>query len=404
MPLRVAINAQLPLWSTGGGSTVLLGMIRALGQLDDGDEEYTIIGTEQNRTILSQFIGANQRIVTKSREQLIYERIHAARRRFGRLIAPRRWYEVPVSENKFYERLQCDVIHFAYPYYVFCGIPALFQIYDLQHRHFPQYFDLEDLKGREGIYYGGCHYAQKIIVGSAWTKRDLEVTYGIHPDKMHVIMNGPPTEAYAEPTSAEKLQERYGIQTPFMLYPASTHPHKNHLRLLEAFNQLRDDIPTHLVCTGPQNSFFSTIKQSVADLNLESRVSFLGIVPPEDLRGLYQSAQFVIFPSHFEGVGYPPLEAFYENVAVASSNATSLPEIVGESGLLFDPYSIEAIQNAIYRMATDDVLRADLKSKGNARLSQFDWRTSAKMYRALYRQLAHKSLTEEDRQLLGELS
>ncbi|NDJ87479.1 MAG: glycosyltransferase family 4 protein, partial [Chloroflexi bacterium] len=164
----------------------------------------------------------------------------------------------------------------------------------------------------------------------------------------------------------------------------------------------KDTIPISLICTGPQNAFYQVIEQRIAELDLHDHVSFLGIVPPEDLRGLYRAAQFLIFPSHFEGAGYPPIEAFHDGVPVASSNATSLPEVVGDAGLLFDPYSVAAIQQAVHRMATDAELREDLRNRGYQRLAIFRWDRVARTYRALYRKLAHRSLTEEDKRLLSE--
>ena len=125
------------------------------------------------------------------------------------------------------------------------------------------------------------------------------------------------------------------------------------------------------------------------------------MVPPEDLRALYHLAQFLVMPTLFENGGLPVSEAWHEGTPVTCSAVTSLPELVGNAALLFDPFSVEEIASAVRRMATEPSLRADLVRKGQRRLQDFSWERTAKAYRAVYRRAARRPLTDEDRWLLS---
>ena len=157
----------------------------------------------------------------------------------------------------------------------------------------------------------------------------------------------------------------------------------------------------NLTCTGRQNDFWPTIKKRINELRLGNQVRFLGFVRPIELRALYHLAQFVVFPSLFEGGGFPVLEAFHEGAPVACSDVTSLPEYGGDAALLFDPTSTESIAEAMYRMSTERELRATLRQRGSARIGLFTWEQTAKTYRALYRQVAGRLLSDEDHHLLA---
>lgn len=315
-----------------------------------------------------------------------------------------RWIDIPVS-NGFYEGLGCDVIHFPYQGFTLCAMPSIYQPWDLQHRHFPEFFDPAQIAWREVLFRAGCDYASLVVVASQWIKQDVVYQYGIHPDKIRIVPVAAPTQTEAISDTAQ-VRARYQLPGEFVLYPAVTWAHKNHLRLLEALARLRDehDLRIHLVCTGAQTpEYFPRIRERVEALGLESQVQFLGLVPVGDLRAIYHLSSFVVFPSLFEGAGMPPLEAWNEGKAVACSNTTSLPDVVGDAALLFDPISVEDIAQALRTLATDQTLREQYEQLGAARLHIYSWTRTAKIYRALYRKLARFSLTEEDVELL-ELS
>jgi glycosyltransferase involved in cell wall biosynthesis len=418
--LRVAINAQMiPGGGLGGVEQFMMGLVHTLGQLVDGPEEYIIVGPWQEPDWLQPYAGRNQRLVSGPRPQFGSRewvswllgpfsrpsiRLWRALRRlmpsFSRLTVP----AVPVSDG-FYESLGGDVVHFPYQRFVRCDLPAIYNPHDLQHLHYPRFFTPQEFALRETIYRSGCRHAQAVVVESAWVKSDVIRQYGIDVEKVHVIPCGSPTELYQPVTNKTlaEVRQRYELPEFFALYPAQTWAHKNHIRLLEAVKLLKDDhsLSVQVVCTGRQNDFWPTIQKHRRELKLEDQVRFLGFVSAEELRGLYHLAQFVVFPSLFEGGGVPVLEGFREGAPVACSDVTSLPEYGGDAVLLFDPTSVKSIASAMLRLATDAELRASLRRRGAERMRLFSWERAAKAYRALYRKVAGRHLSKEDLHLLA---
>jgi len=424
---RIAINAQIPPnKGSGGVEQALIGLVTALGKLQDGPEEYVLIGPWQEPDWLKPFLGGNQRIVRGPRPSQSTLRETGLLERFKRALGPLRklartmrakfchvqtsplplkWPEVPIS-NGFYENLGCDVIHFPFQHFTLCALPTIYNPHDLQHLHYPQFFRPSEIAWREVVYPAACHLAHTVVVMSHWGIQDVVRHYRVHPAKVQVIPGAPCTQVYLEPTSNDLLavQTRYNLVLPFAFYPATTWKHKNHIRLLEALAHLRrqEGLVIRLVCTGKRYpDFWPQIEERIRALNLNEQVQFLGMVLPNELRAMYRLSQFVIFPSLFEGGALPMFESWLESTPLACSTATMLPEQAGDAALLFEPHSIPAIADAIRRMATDAKLRAELVSKGKQRLQDFSWERTAKAYRAVYRRAARRSLTDEDHWLLS---
>ncbi len=189
----------------------------------------------------------------------------------------------------------------------------------------------------------------------------------------------------------------------FLLYPAQTWPHKNHARLLEALASIRDNhgVAIPLVCPGKQTGDYRQLQELIRRLGLEPLTRFPGFVTPLELRGLYELATGLVFPSLFEGWGLPVCEAFDSGLPVASSTATGLPDVVGDAGLLFDPASTDEMADAVRRIWTDEELRRSLAERGRKRSELFSWDHTARLFRAHYRRIGGRSLAEEDRILLA---
>jgi glycosyltransferase involved in cell wall biosynthesis len=413
--LRVAINAQMtPDLFVGGVQSALAGLIHSLGKLTDGDEEYVIIGPQNNWEWLEPYMGRNQRLVpgsTNGRRSLLrfVNRIRRADwkiRRWARgapNINDPEWPEVPIS-NGFYENLDCQVLHFPYQQYTVCTLPSIYNPHDLQHLHYPQFFTAPEIAYRETIYRAGCDLSRMVAVGSQWIKQDIIDRYRINPKKIQVIPWAAPTLVHSSPTPdlLEFVKEKHKLTRPFAFYPAATWEHKNHVRLLEALAYLRDReiLRVNLVCTGRLIAFWPKVEQAIRDLNLNEQVKFLGIIPGEELRAMYRLAQFVVVPSLFEAASGPVFEAWQENAPACCSNVTSLPQQVRDAALLFDPFSIGEIAKAVKKMATDAEFRIQLVARGIERRKVFSWEKTAKAYRALYRRAGNRPLSEEDQYLL----
>ena len=412
MRLKIAINAQLiPGTGAGGTQASLIGLVNALARLD-GPEQYVLVGPWEEPDWLKPYMGQNQFIVRGPKMQALKRALRPARpliklaRRASSWISGsgEAWPRLAQS-NGFFEGLGCSVVHFPYQQFIVSALPAVFNPYDLQHVHYPQFFSAADLKWREVTYSAACRAAHTVVVHSDWIKQDVVGHYKINPGKIQIVLLPPPTQVYAEPTAEilDTLNRIYRLKGTFAFYPAMTWEHKNHVRLLEALALLRDrrGIRVELVCTGHQTDFFPRIRTRMRELQLDDQVRFLGMVPAEHLRGLYKLAQFVVFPTLFEGAGLPLLEAWTEGTPIACAAVTSVLEHAGDAALLFDPLSVEAIADAVARMASDDPLRETLRKRGLARLGLFSWENTANAYRAVYRRAAGHPLNEEDRCILG---
>jgi len=402
-----------------------MGLIHSLGKLDDGPEQYTIVA--QSPALmewLKPYCGPNQRIVvhhfgerngaysandrrlsaTKVLKTVLAPLLPVARYVKYQLCPPRNWPEIPLSDG-FVESLGCDVVHFPAYWFMLCNLPSIYNPHDLQHRLYPQYISQDELTMREVIFPAGFRFAHTVVVGTQWVKDDVIRHYRIHPDKIQIIPWASPTQFYKEP-SADHLvavSQKYQVERPFALFPANTWPHKNHLRLLDALAYLRDTrgLVIRLVCTGALvNWFWPQIEARMHELKLASQVKFLGTVPDEDLRALYRLSQFLVMPTLYEADSNPIHEAWFEDVPVASSNVTALPDQVKDAGILFDPKDVRAIADAVARLATNEALREELRQRGRRRAKDFDWERTAKAYRAVYRRAVEYPLTEEDRWLL----
>ncbi len=416
-PLRIAINAQIVVGSGTSSLETVLRVLAAIGQLE-GDEEYVFITSPEQPDWLKPFLNERQTTVCAPEpEKSATDRLEKFKRLTGRLrplarrikhlaVAPPKFeYSVPVSDG-FYESLNCDVIHFPYPEYVRCRLPTVYNPHDLQHLHYPQFFTPEVLARRAVMYPAACRAAEIVVAGSGFIKQDLIEKIEIAPNKIQVIPWSPP-EISIEETSENNIAavlEKYDCPPrPFMLFPAMTWEHKNHLRLLEAIALLREQsgLQINLICTGFKHPFYQNIERRMRELKLEKQIKFTGIVSTEELSVLYRGAQFVIIPTLFEAASGPLFEAWQHGAPVACSAITSLPEQAAGAALLFNPFSVEEIADAVKSLSSDENLRKDLQTRGFRRLADFDLERTAKAYRAVYRKAADANLSEEDRDLLN---
>ena len=285
------------------------------------------------------------------------------------------------------------------------AVPSIYQPWDLQHLHLPEFFTPEARESRERTYRAFAAQAELVVVASGWIKDDVCAQYGLSPDRVAVVNPPPVTVAYTPPTADEsaRIAAQLGLPPRFAFYPAQPWGHKNHERLLEALRLLRDrGLDVALVCTGHRNARYPEVMARAADLGVESQVTFLGYLSPAEVQVVYQRAELMVFPSMYEGWGLPILEAFAADLPVACSKVTSLPALVGDAALVFDPMDVAAIAAAIERLWLDEALRATLVERGRRRVGAFDWDRTARLLRAHYRRVAGRPLDAADRELLLE--
>jgi glycosyltransferase involved in cell wall biosynthesis len=427
--LRVAINAQLKPDGGSGGVVTVLRALAALASLEDGPEEYVFVGPHDSTEWLRSILPPGTTVVRgPSPVEWSPDRLEPFKRVLGPLrpaargirrilsatvqtaesaaaeFAPLKFFLPPPPKN-FYEGLGCDVVHFPFQSYEHCGLPTVYNPHDLQHLHYPEFFSRPEIARRENLYPAACRAAHTVVVASGFVKRDVAERYRIEPQKIQVIPWAPPPLAKSPAAeNSSTLRRKYGLgERPFVLYPAMTWEHKNHVRLLEAIALLRDrdGLEICFVFTGHKTDFWPRVEQSVYELRLKGQVNFTGLVPLEELSVLYRAAQFVCIPTLFEAASAPLFEAWQHGAPVACSSVTSLPEQASGAALLFDPFDVESIADALARLATDEGLRDGLRRRGASRLGDFSLERTAKAYRAVYRRAAGLRLCEEDLRLLG---
>jgi len=180
----------------------------------------------------------------------------------------------------------------------------------------------------------------------------------------------------------------------FILYVGINKPPKNLPRLIEAYARLAAKSPAvyyDCVIAGAWDDRYPQARLRAAELNLSQRVHFLGPIRDTDLPALYAGADLFVTASLYEGFGLPVLEAMACGTPVACSNTSSLPEVVGDAGLLFDPLSVEAVAGAVQQAMSDESLRAELRRRGLQRATQFTWDRVAQETLQVYFNVAQQS-------------
>jgi alpha-1,3-rhamnosyl/mannosyltransferase len=218
--------------------------------------------------------------------------------------------------------------------------------------------------------------AQRTIVPSEFVRRSVVERVGVDPDRVAVVPHG--VERHGAPTPAPELRRRYDLTDPVVLYPAVTYPHKDHATLVAAFAEVVVAQPdATLVLTGSEGACEPALAAQIDRLGLRARVRRLGRVPAADLAGLYGLAAVVAVPSTYEGFGLPVVEAMAYGTAVVAADATAIPEVLGEAGVLVEPGQPEAWGAALVELLGDDARRAELAAAGRVRAARFTWSANA---------------------------
>ena len=244
-------------------------------------------------------------------------------------------------------------------------LPVVLNLHDLQHRHYPEYFTTRELENREKWWVRSAVRADALIAASNYVRDDLRQQLHICREKIFVTPDVFESAFFRMPDVAElgSLRDRLNLAGTFFLYPAAAWPHKNHERLIRAF--LAADIPgAQLVLTGAG-------QESLAKWADHPKIRLLGRVETRDLVSLYHSATAMIFPSQHESWSIPIMEAMACGCPVACSNVTSLPEQIGDAGLLFEPNDESQMTNAMRRLAADSDLREILSDRGRGRVKRW---------------------------------
>lgn len=411
-PLRVAVEARLVSGLAGGVESVVIGLADSLSRLADGDEEYLFGVWTDSREWIEPYISGNARLLElgpgpvapqSRRLRSALKRVPAARSVWNTLPTAR-GIRLPRSDGRV-EQSGAELVHFPIQWAYLTDLPSIYHPHDLQHLHLPQNFTRRERLDRTVRYRTFCEQASLVAVTSSWVKRDVVEQFHLPAEKVAVIPLAPILGAYDEPPPehASLVRRRYEVSERFVLYPAQTWPHKNHLALLEALAILRDerDLVVPLVCTGRLTEFFPTIEKHMRRLRLDDQVRFLGFVPAADLKSLHRLATATVIPTRFEAASGPLWDSFLAETPAACSTVTSLPDQAGDAALLFDPERPAEIADAVAALWTDEALRQELVQRGLRNVQRLSWDRTARTFRAHYRRITKRPLTESDVELLN---
>ena len=222
--------------------------------------------------------------------------------------------------------------------------------------------------------------ADRVIAISEATKSEAVRLFGIRAERIRVVPLGV-SAAFTPATAdaADAVCRKYGLPRTFVLSVGTLEPRKNHVTLLSAYKALRNrNVDVGLVIAGKRGWRCDAFFERVRALGLEGKVTLTGFVPDADLPALYSAGAVFAFPSLHEGFGLPPLEAMACGTPVVAADAASLPEVIGNAGLLVDPRDDVALARAIERALTDVNLRASLRARGLERAALFTWERTAR--------------------------
>jgi len=230
--------------------------------------------------------------------------------------------------------------------------------------------------------------SHKIIVPSEHTRNDILSRFSVDQNKISVIYNAASNKykpIECSDMEKQKILKKYMLPDSFILTVSTIEPRKNLIRLIQAYNLIKDDIRQRLVIVGAKGWMYSNIFKLVKELNCEKDVIFAGYIEENDLSLIYNLSKLFIFPSLYEGFGLPILEAMKCGIPVAVSRISSLPEVAGNAAIYFDPYDINDIANSIMNILTDEKVQNSMRTEGLLQAAKFDWKRNAEKTLEIYK-------------------
>lgn len=381
-PMNITIDARLILNSMTGIGNYLIHLVEALLSIDKKNVYHILV---QNN------INQNHPINQWCQPNLIKEKMGI------RPVRPGQHLLVPMKLRG----KSIDIYH--YPHFdlpLLQGHPSVVTIHDLKYiiapGLFPEFGSLKKLY-MNFCYRMSCRKAEKIIVVSENTKRDLVRLFRVPDHKLTVI----PLAANSNNKLIRNKKEigqklsKLGIDSKYFLFVGERRPHKNLVRIIEAFQIFKqhgfDDYK--LVIIGKKYGSYSEPEQKIERLNLNENVILKGYVSDEELALYYQGAEAFLFTSLYEGFGIPILEAMRCGTPVITSNISSLPEVAADAALCINPVSSSAIAEAMERLVLHPELKINLTTKGLKRAKMFSWQQAAEQTLAVYQEVFSHAAT-----------
>ncbi|MGH9871159.1 MAG: glycosyltransferase family 4 protein [Pyrinomonadaceae bacterium] len=371
--MRIAIDAHSVGTGLGGNESYATNLIEALAEIDQANR-YTLYVTK--REAVERF--SNRWPNFSVRSTLPHTPL----------------IRIPLTLSAELRRNPVDVLHVQFTAPPFSPCPVVVSIHDLSFEHLPQTFKWRSRKQLRITVRRTARQASQVIALSEYARNDIVNTYQVSAEKISVIplSAGDQFRPIRDEGELQRVRQTYGIEGEYILSVGAIQPRKNLGRLVAAYSRLRGAKPEgklpKLVLAGKCAWLYDETLRAIKELELSDSVILTGYVPESDLPTLYSGAVCFIYPSYFEGFGLPPLEAMQCGVPVIVGDRTSLPEVVGDAGILVDPFDVDALATAIKNMISDSDLRTALSVQGLARAKLFEWRETARQTLAVYRKAA----------------
>ncbi|TET52474.1 MAG: glycosyltransferase family 1 protein [Anaerolineales bacterium] len=283
-------------------------------------------------------------------------------------------------------RIGADLVHgpaFVIP--LAAGCPSVVTIHDLSFLRFPKLFRPANRLYLTVLTRLSAGRAKRLIAVSAHAAAETTRLLGVPADKIDIVYHG--VDPHFRPLAADEVaafRARKKLPERFVLHVGTLEPRKNHIRLVEAFAQVRET-GTALVLAGARGWLYDELFRKVEALGLSKDVVFYGYASSEELPLLYNAAAALAYPSLYEGFGLPVIEAQACGTPVLTSNVSSLPEAAGDAALLVDPEDTDALAAGLNLLLSDDSQRQQLSERGLAHAAQFSWLRSARETAGTYR-------------------
>ncbi|HVG31487.1 MAG TPA: glycosyltransferase family 1 protein [Pyrinomonadaceae bacterium] len=297
---------------------------------------------------------------------------------------------IPLTLSAELRRRPVDLLHVQYtaPPLAPCAVVAT--IHDLSFEHLPETFNRRSRAQLRLTVRRTARLAHQVIAPSEYSRRDLLETYHLPRERVQVtpLAAAPCFMPVPDEEQRRRTKEHYGIKGEYILAVGSIQPRKNLVTLIESYRDLRAARPQaklpQLVLVGKRGWLYGETFDAVNRHSIDGDIRFTGYVRETDLPALYTDALCFVYPSYFEGFGLPVLEAMACGAPVVAGNRTSLPEVLGDAGLLFDPFDTSALTAMLARVIDDGKLRRSLRTRGLERASLFNWRETARRTLEVY--------------------
>ncbi|MEP6921455.1 MAG: glycosyltransferase family 1 protein [bacterium] len=367
--MRIAIDAHSVGTGLGGNESYATNLIEALAEIDSVNH-YTLYVTRDEA--IQRF--SNRWRNFKVRPTLPHTPL----------------IRIPLTLSAELRKNPVDLLHVQFSGPPLAPCPVVVSIHDLSFEHLPETFKR---RSRAQLRLTVRHSARKaahILALSEHARADIVETYGIAPERVTAIPIAAANHfmPIKDLRELQRIRHTYGISGDYILSVGSIQPRKNLARLVEAYARLHraraGQVP-QLVIAGKRAWLYGDTLRKIKESGVADSVIVPGYVPDADLPALYSGALCFVYPSYFEGFGLPPLEAMNCGAPVITGNRTSLPEVVGNAGLLVDPFDVEAIANGIAQILDDSDLRSQLRTSGFERARMFDWKETAKQTLEVYK-------------------